>query len=71
MESADDVHQCGLSGSVLAQDCQDFAWEQVQVDVSIGHNPWEVLGDPSHFKDGIGHVPAVSRGLMPQANPFG
>ena len=65
MEPVDDVHQRGLSGSVLAQDCQDFARKQVQVDVPVGHNPWEVFGDSAHFKNGMGHVPAAFRGLMP------
>ena len=47
------------------------ARKQVQVDVPIGHNPWEVLVIPRTSRTGWGMFRRLPGGLMPQANPFG
>ncbi len=48
-----DLHQGGLAGAVLPQDGVDLARTNLEVDVIIGDDPGESLGDPPRLQDGV------------------
>ena len=49
--AADDLHQRGLAGAVLAEHHVDFAGAHVQLDVVQRQHPGEALGDAAHLED--------------------
>ena len=57
VQPVEDVHQRRLAGAVLAQQRVHLAAREVEVDVVVGDDPRELLGDPAHLENGgRGHV---------------
>ncbi len=66
-----DVHQCALARAVLAEQGADLTWLDHQVDVIVGDQVTEALGDATQLK----LQPAASPSLTPasglaQAGPL-
>ena len=57
VQAVDHVHQGALAGAVFAQQSQNFAFAQREVDIVVGENAGEAFGDAAHFEDGsdFGH----------------
>ena len=56
VEPVEDVHQGRLAGTVLAEQRVHLALAQVEVDVVVGHDAREALGDVAHLEHGSGGV---------------
>jgi hypothetical protein len=56
-QSVEDVHECGLPRSVLAEEGVYLAFAEVEVNLHVGHDVSEVLRDASHGHD----EPVVAR----------
>ena len=52
VEAGEDVHQRRLAGAVLAEQRVHLALAQVEVDVVVGDDPGEALGDAAQLEDG-------------------
>ena len=57
-QPVEDVHQGGLAGAVLPQQAVDLTGDDVQVDVVVGDQRPEALGDAAQpeTRRGVGHV---------------
>ena len=62
VEPVQDVHQRGLAGAVLAEQCVHLAAADVEADVVIGDDAREDLADPSHLEHDLGrsHAPILN-----------
>ena len=45
-----DLQQSRLAGAVLAEERQDLAFRELQVDVGQGHHPWKALTDAADLQ---------------------
>ena len=60
VEPVEDVHQRRLAGAVLAEQRVHLARLEVEVDVVVGDDAGEALGDAAQLEDGgLGHCGAV------------
>ena len=72
VEAAEDVHQGGFAGAVFAEQAEDFAGPDFQVDVGVGDDLAEALGDAAQLdvQDRTSRIPrlALSPLLTPAAS---
>ena len=67
VEPVEDVHQRRLAGAVLAEERVHLAAAEVEVDVVVGDDAREALGDPAKLENG----PLVHRARFYGARPDG
>ncbi len=60
----EDAHQCGLAGTVLAQQAHDLALAQCQVDGVVGSERTEALGDAGQAQEGDQAPASAKHGAM-------
>ena len=48
--AVEDVHQGGLAGTVLTQQCVDLAGSHIERDVVVGDDSRVALRDPAHLE---------------------
>ena len=51
VQPVEDVHEGRLAGAVLAEQGMHLTPAQVEVDVVVGEDPGEALGDPAQLED--------------------
>ena len=60
VDAEQDVHQRGLAGAVLAEQPEDLAGRQHEIDVGIGADIAKALRDAAHFDEGGGRSSNVA-----------
>jgi hypothetical protein len=64
LHAVQDLHERGLARAVLTDDGMDVTLGHAQVDVAVGHDAGEPLGDPLEFHGWLGDGRGADGGLL-------
>ena len=56
-EPVEDLHQRRFTSAVFAENGVDLTCPHLEVDLVIGDDPWESLGDSPRFQDRVAALP--------------